>query len=422
MNPRLISQRNSPKECILSPTPHKQTAAGLRLSAITLVLLLIPALLRAQEPLALVPSPSHHASGTHRPTHPTHPRFTGPRYPHRNRHRSQWGSRPRRQRRLENAAAHSRLTATTDASGIFTFTAVPPGTLTLNIVAIDFSSPAPRTIVAQPGQAIDLQEISLQLASVNSTVEAASLREIAEQQLRVEEKQRIFGVVPNFYASYVWNAAPLSPGQKFRLALRTSVDPFTFVAAGIAAGIEQAQNTYEQYGQGASGFAKRYGAAYADGVIGNMIGGAILPVVFHQDPRYFYKGTGSISSRALYAISTVFRARGDDGHWEPNYSNLLGDLRCRRHLQPLLSRRGPWRPDTPSTTPPSPSPAAPPAPWSRSSSSASSPAIPRPIVPPAPITLISDPHSRPRMLNPNVALIQSSASSGMKINDVRNVV
>jgi hypothetical protein len=310
----------------LVPEPHKQIAAGLRLSAVTLVLLLIPALLRAQEssslpqtsvaalpdapttPIPPVPASQTPATLTGTVTDPTGAVVSGASVI------------------LENAAAHARFTVTTDASGMFTFTAVPPGTVTLNIVAIDFSPPTPRTIVVQPGQAIDLQEIPLQLASVTSTVEAASLHEIAEQQLRVEEKQRILGVVPNFYTSYVWNAAPLSPGQKFHLALRSAVDPFTFIAAGVTAGIEQAQNSYEEYGQGVPGFAKRYGAAYADNFVGNMIGGAILPIVFHQDPRYFYKGTGSVSSRALYALSTVFRARGDDGHWEPNYSNLLGDL------------------------------------------------------------------------------------------------
>jgi Carboxypeptidase regulatory-like domain len=313
-------QEAIPNRMHLVFAPHKQISAGLRLTAFALLLVLVPALLRAQEPNALPPTPAATlpaapASSSQTPatltgtvTDPSGAVVSGASVI------------------LENSAAHARLTATTDANGIFTFTAVPPGTLTLTLVAIDFSSPKPRTLVAQPGQAIDLQAISLQLAPVDSTVDAASEHEIAEQQIHVEEQQRIFGVVPNFYASYVWNAAPLSPGQKFHLALRASVDPFNFVDAGVAASVEQAQDTYPQYGQGAPGFAKRYGANYADTFIGTMIGGAILPVVFHQDPRYFYKGTGSPSSRALYAISTVFRARGDDGHWEPNYSNLLGDI------------------------------------------------------------------------------------------------
>jgi hypothetical protein len=317
--------------------PDKQTRAGLRLSALPLLLVLAPALLRAQEPTPLPSAPAATLPTATLPAAPTPAIPSTPSAP----------STPvpltpatltgtvtdpsgaviaGASVTLTNSAEHARFTATTDVSGIFTFTAVPPGTLTLTVVAIAFSSPRPRTLVAQPGQAIDLQEIALELAPVNSTVEAASEHEVAEQQMHAEEQQRIFGVVPNFYASYVWNAAPLSPGQKFRLALRASVDPFNFVDAGVAAGVEQAQDNYPQYGQGAPGFAKRYGASYADAFVGTMIGGAILPVVFHQDPRYFYKGTGSATSRALYALSTVFRARGDDGRWEPNYSNLLGDL------------------------------------------------------------------------------------------------
>src|SRR5271154_1437318 len=308
--------------------PHQPTSAGIRLSVVALFLVFAPVLLGAQQPdpLPSVPSASS-------PAAPASPSADLPAIAAQSPATvtgtvadASGADIAGASITLENPAANAKLTATTDSDGSFTFTAVPPGSWKLTILAIGFTSAQPRQVVAQPGQAIDLQQITLQIASVNSSVQAVSLHELAEQQLRVEEQQRILGVVPNFYASYVWNAAPLSPGQKFQLALRTSVDPFSFVAAGVVAGIEQGQDTYPGYGEGAPGYAKRFGAAYADGFIGNMIGGAILPSIFHQDPRYFYKGTGSTSSRALYAISTVFRARGDDGHWEVNYSNLLGFL------------------------------------------------------------------------------------------------
>ena len=35
-----------------------------------------------------------------------------------------------------------------------------------------------------------------------------------------------------------------------------------------------------------------------------MIGGAILPSLLHQDPRYFYQGSGTKKSRALHALRT----------------------------------------------------------------------------------------------------------------------
>jgi len=150
--------------------------------------------------------------------------------------------------------------------------------------------------------------------------------EVAEEQLKVEEKQRVLGVLPNFYVSYIPNAAPLDAKQKFKLAAKTVVDPFTFVFVGGAAGVQQAQNHFRGYGQGAEGYAKRFGAGYADMVSGTFIGGAILPSLLKQDPRYFYKGTGSKPARFLYAIANAFICKGDNGRWQPNYSNMLGSL------------------------------------------------------------------------------------------------
>ena len=133
-------------------------------------------------------------------------------------------------------------------------------------------------------------------------------------------------VVPNFYVSYVPNAAPLSSKQKFQLAWKTVIDPVTFgLTAGIA-GVEQAQNHFSGYGQGAQGYAKRFGASYADTVSGTFIGSAILPSLLKQDPRYFYKGTGGARSRTLYAIANAVICKGDDGHWEANYSSIAGSF------------------------------------------------------------------------------------------------
>jgi len=150
--------------------------------------------------------------------------------------------------------------------------------------------------------------------------------EIAEEQIKEQEKQKALGFIPNFYVSYVPNAAPLVPRQKFELAWKTMVDPVTFLITGAVAGIQQGQNDFSGYGQGADGYAKRYGAAYADAAIGTMIGGAILPSLLKQDPRYFYKGTGSVRSRLLYAIANAVICKGDNGKWQANYSGLLGGL------------------------------------------------------------------------------------------------
>jgi hypothetical protein len=178
-----------------------------------------------------------------------------------------------------------------------------------------------------PGEALELPEISLTVATAMTEVRVSVTRyELAEEQVKVEETQRVLGIIPNFYISYDHHALPLSTKQKFELAWKSNVDPVTFAASGVIAGVEQARNSYSGYGQGAQGYAKRYGASYADGFIGNMIGGAILPSLLKQDPRYFYKGTGSTRSRIFYALANAVVCKGDNGHWQPDYSGILGSL------------------------------------------------------------------------------------------------
>jgi hypothetical protein len=153
-----------------------------------------------------------------------------------------------------------------------------------------------------------------------------SQRDQAEMQLNQEVHQRILGVVPNFNTTDNQNAAPLSARQKFRLAFRSAVDPFTFVAVAADAGISQAENSFPGYGQGAAGYGKRFGASYADSFDGTLWGNAILPALLHQDPRYFRKGTGNFTGRLLYAVSTTVWARNDNGTWGPNYANVAGSI------------------------------------------------------------------------------------------------
>jgi hypothetical protein len=186
--------------------------------------------------------------------------------------------------------------------------------------------------VLQAGKDFDARTIALPVAAANNEVRvsAESRVEIAQEQLNLEEKQRVLGVFPNYYVSYEPHAEPLNTRQKYQLAWRTSIDPVTWLVTGAVAGGEQASNTFAGYGQGAQGYGKRFGANYADGFSDNMIGGAILPSLFKQDPRYFYKGTGSIPSRAMYAIANSVICKGDNGRWQPNYSGILGGIAAGR--------------------------------------------------------------------------------------------
>jgi hypothetical protein len=228
---------------------------------------------------------------------------------------------------LENTSSGTDRTITTDASGSFKFDAVEPGRFSLVITSKGFESWTGTDLSLQTGQIYEVPAVELKIAAAVTSVQVTyTQHELAEDQMHLEEKQRVLGIFPNFYASYIWNAAPLSTGQKFRLALRTSIDPVSIAIPAIIAGTEQSEDTFNGYGQGAQGFAKRFGASYADSVSSAFFAGAILPSLLHQDPRYFYKGTGSIMSRAFYAISTVVICKGDNGRWEPNYSNVFGNL------------------------------------------------------------------------------------------------
>jgi hypothetical protein len=153
----------------------------------------------------------------------------------------------------------------------------------------------------------------------------ASSEQVAAEQVKIEERQRVFGIIPNFYVVYNHDAVPLTTKLKFRLAWKASTDPVFFGAVAFTAGLDQAGDT-PNYGQGAKGYGQRVGALYANGVTDIMVGEAILPSLLHQDPRYFYQGTGTKRSRVFHAISNAFLCKGDNGRWEPNYSSIGGDL------------------------------------------------------------------------------------------------
>jgi hypothetical protein len=212
---------------------------------------------------------------------------------------------------------------TSNESGQFFFANIAPGPFQVTITATGFKTQAyPGTVRA--GENCVVPQIALALATETTQVRVGP--QIAEEQVKQEEKQRVLGVIPNFYVSYIPDPVPLAPKQKFELAWRTSIDPVTFVLTGAIAGVQQADNDFSGYGQGAQGYGKRYGASYADVVIGTFVGSAILPSLLKQDPRYFYKGTGSVRSRALYAVAQAVICKGDNGHWQPNYSGVLGSL------------------------------------------------------------------------------------------------
>lgn len=211
--------------------------------------------------------------------------------------------------------------------GVFRLNDLKPGLSYVIRVSTDGSATwTSEPIVLQPGETLTLNDIRLKLEMTDSITVSASRAEIATAQVQLETQQRMFGVIPNFYTVYDGaNAVPLTPKLKFKLAMRISVDPVTIAGIAFMAGVKQAAKTPD-YQMGALGYGQRFGETAATGFSDILIGGAVLPSLLHQDPRYFYQGTGSNKSRLMHALSAAFVARGDNGRSQFNASSIGGDL------------------------------------------------------------------------------------------------
>jgi Carboxypeptidase regulatory-like domain len=210
-------------------------------------------------------------------------------------------------------------------NGAFTFTDVPAGPFQVAVSAPGFADQTQAGVLAA-GQEFIVPEVQLVVATTVEVQVTQTRDEIAAEEVRVEERQRVFGVIPNYYVSYVPEPVPLSTRQKFHLGWKFTIDPVSIAFAGVFAGAQQASDSHSGYGQGAQGYAKRFGAAYTDFVTGVFFGNMVFPALLKQDPRYFYKGTGSKKSRFFYAVANAVICKGDNGHWQPNYSSILGSL------------------------------------------------------------------------------------------------
>jgi Carboxypeptidase regulatory-like domain len=208
-------------------------------------------------------------------------------------------------------------------TGEFTFGNLPAGSYLVLIHAKGFAAFRSGEFDVSAQQTYDVPNISLAVTS-EDTITVRPTEEIAAEQIKAEEKQRLFGIVPNFYVSYAKNPAPLTSKQKLSLATHDTLDWTSWIAISATAGIEQAQNTYAGYGQGAAGYGKRWAAQFGDGRSSDYLSHYVFASLFHEDPRYFYQGTGTFKSRLYHAVSNAWIARGDNGRNVTNYAYILG--------------------------------------------------------------------------------------------------
>jgi hypothetical protein len=215
---------------------------------------------------------------------------------------------------------------TTDGEGHFAFTHVTAGDITL---VAESPGLAPQSITAtlSPGGIFQAPAFVLPIATANSDISVSlTQEEIAEADVKAEEKQRVLGVIPNYFVVYDHSAPPLTRKQKFNLGLHEQFDPVSIGIDAVVAGVEQAANSFPGYHQGLEGYGRRFGATLGDSGSDTLLRHAVYASLFHQDPRYFYNGKGTITHRALYALSTAFISKGDNGQWQPAYASLAGNL------------------------------------------------------------------------------------------------
>jgi hypothetical protein len=233
---------------------------------------------------------------------------------------------PRAQVSLTHRDGTQLRTLMSGGNGEFTFTRLPSGSYRVVVSSKGFAPFVSGEFSLSSQQSYEVPTISLSIASANTEVTVRPTEVIAAEQIKAEEKQRLIGVFPNFYISYAHDAAPLTSKQKFSLASHDTLDWTSWVGISTAAGIEQANNSYAGYGLGAAGYGKRWAAKFGDGRTSDYLSHAVFPSLFHQDPRYFYQGTGTKKSRLYHALSNAVVARSDNGNLMPNYSYLLGAM------------------------------------------------------------------------------------------------
>jgi hypothetical protein len=177
----------------------------------------------------------------------------------------------------------------TDENGLFTI-AADAGIFDLQVSASEFATKTVHGELAS-NQQLDLGRLALTIQGATVEVRVSlTEQELADEQVRAEERQRILGVIPNFLVTYDHNPVPLHAKQKYELAFRTLIDPETIGLDLVWSGVQQGMGGLKGYGTGSRGYAKRFAASYGTSSIDAMLGSAVLPSLFKQGPDISTKG------------------------------------------------------------------------------------------------------------------------------------
>jgi hypothetical protein len=140
-----------------------------------------------------------------------------------------------------------------------------------------------------------------------------------------KQTKRILGIVPNFRAvSANTKLPPQSPKEKFLTATQDSFDYSSLFIPLVLAGYGQATNQTPEFHQGAAGYARYFWHSYVDQAVENYMVEAIVPIITHQDNRYYTLGEGGFLKRSGYALSRIVITRNDAGNNTFNMSEVIG--------------------------------------------------------------------------------------------------
>ena len=140
-----------------------------------------------------------------------------------------------------------------------------------------------------------------------------------------QQPKRILGIMPNYRAvSSGTVPEPPTPKQAFKIATENSFDYSAFAFTALTSAVSFGTDRHPQLGEGVEGYAGYYWRGFLDKTDGNYLVIFALPTVFHEDERFYAKGTGPFWKRAIYAASRVLITPDYRGHDTANLSELLG--------------------------------------------------------------------------------------------------
>ena len=141
-----------------------------------------------------------------------------------------------------------------------------------------------------------------------------------------------------FFPDLAHTDKPLTGGQKFLLATYQSVAPSTLIVAAMAAGINQARDSWPGYGQGWEAYGTRVGYSMARASSTSFFGTFVFASIFHQDPRFFPESHPSFFRAIKYSAVRIVVTRNDKGKDVFNSSGLLGPLAAEALSNSYLPR------------------------------------------------------------------------------------